>query len=195
MAEQKLSKEILKNLMLGVFSIRLAEQTDVLTDTTFDNSDEIYTTEGTLNVDQADPSVNELRIDQSDVPIDTSYTAGEYKITGTLPSSAKPVFDYFYEKSSEQPTLTNGITSADGTTKYKKAYGYEIQSKRKKATIMIENQAKDRAIVLMNVDLIASTKWGDVKTSPLGIGISGTVLSNNTKGQPSFVILENGETV
>ena len=189
----KLTKSILKDLMVGVSSVRLAEQTDILTDTTFDDADEIFTTEGTLSIAQADPTTNEIRIDQSDIAIDTSYTAGEFPITGTVPSSAIPLFDYFFNKSTTQPTLTTGITSIDGTTKYKAATGYNLDNKRKKVTMLIESQSKKTAVVFMNVDMMVSINWGDVKTNPLGLNFTGTVLSSNTSGQPTFVILKSGE--
>lgn len=188
-----LTKAILKDLMVGVSSVRLVEQTDVLTDTTFDDADEIFTTEGTLNIAQADPTTNEIRIDQSDTAIDTSYTAGEFPITGTVPSSAIPLFDYFFNKSTTQAVLTTGITSIDGTTKYTKATGYNLDNKRKKVTMLIESQSKKTAVAFMNVDMIVSINWGDVKTNPLGLNFTGTVLGNNTSGQATFHILKSGE--
>ena len=188
-----LTKSILKDLMIGASSVRLVEQTDILTDTTFDDADEIFTTEGTLSIAQADPTTTEIRIDQSDTAIDTSYTAGEFPITGTVPSSAIPLFDYFFNKSTTQPTLTTGITSIDGTTKYKTAAGYNLDNKRKKVTMLIESQSKKTAVVFMNVDMIVSINWGDVKTNPLGLNFTGTVLCNNTSSQPTFVILKSGE--
>lgn len=186
-----LTEAMLKDLMVGNAGIRIVEQVGTLTDTTFDDADQIFTTEGTLNIAQGDPTKTEIKIDQSDLAIDTSYTSGEFPITGTVPSSAIPLFDYFYNKSTIQPTLTSGITSVDGTTKYKQASGYNLDNKRKKVTMLVESQSKKTAVVFMNVDMVVSLNWGDVKTNPLGLNFNGTVLKNTTEGQSDFVILKS----
>ncbi|WP_459187304.1 hypothetical protein ACGE0T_14340 [Parabacteroides sp. APC149_11_2_Y6] len=185
-----LTEAILNDLMMGVSSIRMVDQTDSLTDTTFDDADQIFTTEGSLNIAQGDPTKTEIKIDQSDLAIETAYTAGEFPITGTVPSSAIELFDYFFNKSKTQPTLTTGITSIDGTTKYKSASGYSLDNKRKRVTMLIESQSKKTAVVFMNVDMVVSINWGEVKTTPLGLNFSGTVLRNSTDGKSDFIILK-----
>lgn len=185
-----LTDEILNNLAIGNSSIKLVEQTDTLTDTTFNDADRIFTTEGTLSISQEEPTKTEIKIDQSDLAIDTSYTSGEFTITGTVPSSAIPLFDYFYNKSLTQPSVT-GITAVDGTTKYNVAAAYNLDNKRKKVTMLIESQSKTTAIVFMNVDMIVSVNWNDVKTNPLGLNFTGTVLRNSSEGKGDFVILKS----
>lgn len=185
-----LTDEILNNLAIGNSSIKLVEQTDTLTDTTFNDADRIFTTEGTLSISQEEPTKTEIKIDQSDLAIDTSYTSGEFTITGTVPSSAIPLFDYFYNKSLTQPSVT-GITAVDGTTKYNVAAAYNLDNKRKKVTMLIESQSKTTAIVFMNVDMIVSVNWNDVKTNPLGLSFTGTVLRNSSEGKGDFVILKS----
>lgn len=186
-----LTEAILKDLMVGTSSIRIVEQTDTLSDDTFKNADQIFTSEGTLNIAQGDPTKTEIKIDQSDLAIDTAYTSGEFPITGTVPSTAIPLFDYFFNKSISQPALTAGITSIDGVTKYNKAYAYNLDNKRKKVTMLIESQSKQTAVVFMNVDMVVSINWGDVKTTPLGLNFNGTVLRNSTDGKGDFIILKS----
>lgn len=190
-----LTDEILKDLAIGNSSIKMVEQTDTLTATTFDEADRIFTTEGTLNIAQGDPTKTDVKIDQSDLAIDTSYTAGEFTITGTVPSSAIALFDYFYNKSTSQPTITAGITASDGTTKYNSAAAYNLDNKRKKVTMLLESQSNKTAIVFMNVDMIVSINWNDVKTSPLGLNFTGTVLRNSSEGKGDFVILKSTSIV
>lgn len=187
-----LTEAMLSDLAVGNACIKLVEQTDTLKDTTFDNADEIFTTEGSLNITQADPTKTNINIDQGEVPIDTAYTAGDFTITGTVPSVAIALFDYFYNPAKTQPSLTSGITGSDGTTKYKTARGYNIDNKRKKCTIFIESESRQTAIVFMNVDIVTVINWGTVKTTPLGLNFTGTVLRNNTEGAPDFVILKSG---
>lgn len=190
-----LTDEILQDLAIGNSSIKIVDQTDTLSDTTFNDADRIFTMEGTLNISQGDPTKTEIKIDQSDLAIDTSYTSGEFTITGTVPASAIPLFDYFYNKSTTQPTITAGITASDGVTKYNTAAAYKLDNKRKKVTMLIESQSHKTAIVFMNVDMIVSVNWNDVKTNPLGLNFTGTVLRNSSEGKGDFVILKSTSIV
>lgn len=186
-----IDKEALKDLMTGNASFRVVDQVGTLTDNTFDDADQLFTVEGTLAITQAEPTNNDIRIDQSDLPIDTIPTTGEFTIAGTFPSIAIPVMDYFFNKSKIQPTLTTGITGSDGTTKYKDATGYSLDGKRKNVTMMLESKSRKTSIAFMNVTLMAVINWGDVTTSPMGLTLNGTVLTNTTEGQPDIVVLKS----
>lgn len=186
-----LTEAILKDIEMGNASVRLVEQTDNITDTTFDDADQIFTTEGTLQIQQAEATKTEFKIDQKDAAVAVNYESGEFTINGTVPSSAIPLFDYFYNKSSNQPALTTGITSVDGSAKYTEAYGYDLDAKRKKVTMLVESQSKKTAIIFTNVEMVTSLNWGEVKTTPIGLTFTGTVLAASGTGVPSFIILKS----
>ena len=61
---------MLGDLMTGCACIKLVDQVNTLTDTTFADADEIYTTEGSLAIAQAEASKTESKIDQSGAAID-----------------------------------------------------------------------------------------------------------------------------
>lgn len=186
-----LTESILKDLEMGNASVKLIEQTDTISDTMFDDADKIFTTEGTLQIAQAEATKTEFKIDQKDAAVAVNYESGEFTINGTVPSSAIELFDYFYNKSTIQPTLTTGITAEDGVTKYTQATGYNLDAKRKKVTMLVESQSKKTAIIFVNVELVTSLSWGDVKTTPIGLTFTGTVLAATAAGVPSFVILKS----
>jgi hypothetical protein len=181
---------MLGDLMTGCACIKLVDQVNTLTDTTFADADEIYTTEGSLAIAQAEASKTESKIDQSGAAIDVQYTPGEFTVSGTIPSSAIALFDYFFEKSATQPTLTTGIPASDGATKLKQGAGYLSDGRRKRVTMLVESQSHDSAIVFMNVDLSSVINWGTVKTTPLGLNFKGTVMENPAAGGPAFVVLK-----
>lgn len=186
-----LTAEMLKDIEMGNASVRLVEQTDTITDTTFDDADQIFTTEGTLQISQAEATKTEFKIDQRDAAVAVNYESGEFNVNGTVPSSAIPLFDYFYNKSGSQPTLTTGITSVDGATKYTEANGYDLDAKRKKVTMLVESQSKKTAIIFTNVELVTALNWGDVKTTPIGLTFTGTVMASAKDKAPSFIILKS----
>lgn len=186
-----LTEDILKDIEMGNACIRLVEQTDTITATTFDGADQIFTTEGTLQITQAEPTKTEFKIDQKDAAVAVNYESGEFTLNGTVPSSAIELFDYFYNQSTTQPTLGTGITSIDGTTKYTSGTGYNLDAKRKKVSLLVESQSKKTAIVFVNVELVTSLNWGEVKTTPIGLTFVGTVLAATASGVPSFIILKS----
>lgn len=189
-----LTKAMLEDVSLGCACVKLVEQTYDITDTTFDNADEIYTESGTLSIDQAEDSKTEIKIDQGDQTIATTYEKGEFTITGKVPSTAIPLFEYFYSSASiTSPTLTAGITGSDGTTKYKTAKGFDISGQRKKVTMFIESESRNTALIFTNVELVPTFTWGDVKTTPIGITFNGTVLAATKDKAPSLIILKQGE--
>lgn len=189
-----LTKAMLEDVSVGCACIKLIEQTYDITDTTFDNADEIFTESGTLNVSQADASKTDIKLDQLDQTVKSVYEKGEFTVTGKVPSTAIPLFEYFYSSASiTSPTLTAGITGADGTTKYKTAKGFDISGLRKKVTMFIESESGNTALIFTNVELVPTFTWGDVKTTPIGITFNGTVLAATKDKAPSLIILKQGE--
>lgn len=184
-----IDKEILKKIKKGNASIRFIEQTGKLVDGMFDTANEIFTLEDSLSIDQADPSKEEVKLDQLKSSVLTTYESGEFTLSGTIPSMAKELLDEFFTTKGDAVTLTEGISGTEGA-KYKKASGYSIESRQKKATVMIESEDRTLAIVFMNVSMTASFRWGSVKSEPMGIELSGEVLSNLEEGADDFYILE-----
>lgn len=184
-----LTEEMLQDIEMGNASVRLVEQTNTISNTTFDEADYIYTTAGTLQIQQADASKTEFKIDQKDAAVAVNYESGEFTVGGTIPSCAIPLFDYFYNKSATQPAIT-ALKAVDGVSTYSSATGYNLDAKRKKVTMLVESQSKKTAIVFVNVELVTALNWGDVKTNPIGLTFTGTVLAATATGIPSFIILK-----
>lgn len=186
-----LTRAMLADLETGNSAIRFVKQTNILSDTTFDDAETIYTSDGTLNITQAQPTKTEIKVDQLDAAVGVIYETGEFTITGTLPTTAIEAFEYFYTKSANQPTLTTGITASDGVTKFIDATGFNLDGKRIKMTMMVESQSEKTAIVFTNVEMVVNINWGTVKTTPFGLEFTATVLAATANGVPSLVVLKS----
>lgn len=183
-----LTKEMLQDLKKGKTKIKVVSQTYNITDTTFDDADEFYTLEDSLVIEQASPTISGIKVDQLDGSVAETTEFADTTIAGSIPSSAKEVFDFFYEKSTTQPTLTTGITSHNGT-KLTKGDGYNMNPKPKNLTVLLESESGDTAIVFTNVTLFGGISISSVKTTPWSIPFSGTAKEALEEGKPSFIVL------
>lgn len=163
-----LTKKMLEDVMMGIASIKIIPQTGTLTATSFDDADEIYTTRDSVSVAQTAPSKTELKVDQTDTAIAVAYEAGDFTITGQIPSVAKPLLDYFFETTGSPTPITG----------YKTAIGIEAKTKPVRATMLIESQDKSTGIVFMNVEFVANFAWDSTSTTLMRIEFTATVMSN-----------------
>ena len=185
-----LTKAMLNDLETGNAIVKIIPQTNTITDTSFNDANTLYTADGTLTITQAQPTKTEIKVDQMDAAVAVVYEAGEFTVSGTLPTTAIEAFEYFYSKSTNQPTLTTGITANDGVTKLTEATGFNLDGKRVNVTMYIESKSGKTAIVFTNVVMIVNINWGTVKTTPFGLEFTGTVLSATAEGVPSFIVLK-----
>lgn len=183
---------MLDDLKKGNASFKVVSQTYDIKDNTFDDADQFYTVEGTLTISGGEATVTGIKIDQSQTSISEYEEFSDVTIAGSIPSTATEVFDYFYNKSTKQPTLTDGITASDGVTKLKEAKGYGINGKGKDLTILIESDSHDTAIIFTNVKLYASApSVANVKTEPWAIPFNGIAKEATLDGAPGMIILKS----
>lgn len=186
-----LTRAILNDLEKGQACIKVVTQTDTLTDTTFADADKLFTSKDSFAIAQADPTMTEIKIDQYDETIDTSVELGEFNISGSIPSSAIELFDYFYPVATIQPTLTTGIIGDDGVTKYTEAKAYNHEPKEVNVTMFVESQSKKSALVFTHVRMTVVMNHDSVQTNLFTLNFTGTVLKPRTDGAGSFVVLKS----
>lgn len=185
-----LTRAILNDLEKGQACIKVVTQTDVLTDTTFDDADKLFTAKDTFSIVQAEPTKTEIKIDQYDETIDTTVEIGEFNITGSIPSSAIELFEFFYPTASVQPSLTTGIIGDDGVTKYTEAKAFYHEPKEINVTMLVESQSKKTALVFTHVKMVVSMNHDSVQSNLFVLNFNGTVLKPRTAGTGSFVVLK-----
>ena len=175
-----LTKAALDKLFIGCSEIALAP-VGTLTATSFDSADVIYTVKDSISFTQAAPTKTEVNVDQFDAPIAATYAKGEFGIEGNIPSIAKEILEYFFNKN--VPTTPVDITGFEFET------GIDLDVKVVKAMVKITNKDKTAAIVIPNCEFVANFA-GDASnnTSPLAVHFMATPLANLTAGVGGTVL-------
>lgn len=169
------------DLMIGNAKILLAPKASALSATTFTNADPIYTIKDSLAITENDPTKTQIQLDQNGgETVANAYENGEFVITGSCPSVAIEIFDYFYNAATTQPTMGEGI-AIDGQL-YDEGSAYTINKKIVNATMFLQSQSKKTALVFMNVELYAVLTWSSVNSAPTGLNFTATVLSGDATG-------------
>ena len=182
-----MSDALKKDLMTGNATILIVDQVSVLTPDTFKDADEMITLKDTLSIVENEPDRTPIDIEQGGgQTISNVYAVGETLITGSCPSSAMEVFDYFYAKSVNQPDVTEPIEIKGN--KFAAASAYKSEKKQREVSMCIVSQSGKTAIAYMNVDLFAVFNWTNVTTTPSSLNFTGTVLGNGDDG--SMIILK-----
>jgi len=153
-----------------------------LVDATFTDADELFTTKDSFKITEGDPASTMIELDQrGGEKVGQVVTAGESTIEAMIPFSATALFDYFYNKAtSATTTLTTGIVSGGKT--YKTGTNYSFDKKIIKVKMFVESNSKNNAIVLQNVDLMATLVQDNVNTTPLGLKLVGKIFEDGDNG-------------
>lgn len=172
-----LTKAALDKVFVGISKIQLAP-IGALTATTFDACDEIYTVKDSVSFSQAQPSKTEIKVDQLSSAIACLYEAGEFSITGSIPSIAKEILSYFFQ--------VNG-TAALAITGFKAGTGVDLENKIIEAMVKITNNAGNMAIVIPKCEFIANFDWSSTSSNALAVAFSATPkLNPDGKGDILF---------
>ena len=175
-----LTKAMLNDLHRGVAAISLlpygSSGVTSFANLDFSAADQIFTLKDSFTISQGDPSVEEIKIDQGDVTIDSDTTQGEWSIAGNIPSVASAVLAYFYESANAMASVTvKGQGS--GTANYTRGAAFFSTPKEVQATMLIESASKKTAIVLANVKMTVGLSKDDA-TNPAYLKLAGTILTN-----------------
>lgn len=164
-----------------------------LTDSTFTDADEIYTTKDSFKITESDPTSTLIQLDQGagecagQIPIQN-----ETNIEATIPFSATELFDYFYNKATSSAiSLTTGIVS--GSSTYKTGTNYSFNKKVVKVKMLVESYTKNTALVFHNVDLMVTLIQDSVNSTPLGLKLMGKVFEDGSNG--AFAVMSATATV
>lgn len=172
-----LTKAALDKIFLGISKIELAPIGN-LTATTFDSADEIFTVKDSVSFSQAQPSKTEIKVDQFSAPVAATYEAGEFTITGNIPSVAKEILQYFMSVNATAPTNITGFT---------KGVGIDLNNKIVNAQIKITNSAGDMAVVIPRCEFIANLDWSNTSSQAMAVMFTATPKINPSgKGDVLF---------
>lgn len=159
-----LTKAALDKVFVGISKIQLAP-IGTLTATTFDNADEIFTVKDSVTFSQAQPSKTEIKVDQFSAPVAAIYEAGEFTLTGQIPSIAKEILKYFFS--------VNG-TAAPAITGFKAGTAVDLEDKTIEAMVKITNASGTMAIVIPKCEFIANFDWSSTSSNAMAVAFTAT---------------------
>ena len=175
--ETTLTKAALDRVFVGISRIQLAP-IGTLTDTSFDNSDEIFTVKDSVTFSQAQPSKTEIKVDQFSAPIAATYESGEFTLTGSIPSVAKEILSYFFKTNPSTPVKITGFSNSTAI---------DLENKIINAMVKITNAAGDMALVIPRCEFIANFDWSSTSSNAFAVAFTATPKVNpDNKGDVLF---------
>lgn len=172
-----LTKAVLDKVFVGISKIQLAS-VGTLAATTFDTADEIFTVKDSVSFSQAQPSKTEIKVDQFSAPIAATYEAGEFTITGSIPSVAKEILQYFFK--------TNAAANPN-ITGFSKSTAVDLENKVINAMVKITNADGNMAVVIPRCEFIANFDWSSTSSNAFAVAFTATPKINpDGKGDVLF---------
>lgn len=148
----------------------------------FSDADQLISIQDSFTLTPDDSSETTINIDQNDAIIETFLEEGDWTIEMNVPSFATALMDYFFVAGE---TVTS-IVGSDGTTKYG-GKGYGKPKEDVYVSVLIENKAVDKSIIIGVVKMSASYPQHDDHNGPDYVKLKGKVLDN--PGGSKFAVL------
>ena len=180
-----LKKELLDSLARGIASTKILPVTSGSVTTgslDFTNAGLIYSIEGSLNIEWAEPTLEELKVDQMQQTIAVDVEKGDITFSANYPTIAEAAIAEFFEADSTSKTITS-----DANTQYQ-GKGFFLSPKQTEVSMMIEDQAKNFAVIFARVSLTARIVY-DSDNRIWYIGLDGRILSNLAENEPDALII------
>lgn len=160
------------------------------TKTNFSTADQIYTLEGTFNLECDDPGNTDIKIDQHQEVIDVQIDkGGNWRMTGNIPSIAVELLSFFF---TDGATIAAGtassptsVTGAEGTAYSGK--GFMATPETIEVSVLAESESKNTAILFPHVKMVVSKPKKDDNTNPAYLSFTGFILPNPYKKTNAYV--------
>lgn len=189
-----LTHAMLDDLHIGNASLSLlaynSNGVDITSGLYFSNADQIFTLEGTFNLESDDPSSTDIKIDQHQEVIDSNIDkGGNWRMTGNIPSVAIELLQYFFTEGSAinagSASSPKGVTGAEGT--FYTGQGFMATPETVEVTVLAESESKNTAILFPHVKMIVSKPKKDDNDNPAYLSFVGFILPNPYKKENAYV--------
>lgn len=180
-----LRKDLLDSLARGIATTKILPVTSGSVTTgslDFTNAGLLYSIEGSLSIEWAEPTLDEIKVDQMQQTIAVYVTKGDITFTANYPTIAEEALGEFFNADSSTKTIT-----ADANTQYT-GKGIFLSPKQTEVTMMIEDQAQKYAVIFARVSLTARLVY-DSDNRIWYIGLDGRILNNLADGEPDALVL------
>lgn len=148
---------------------------------------ELFSIEGSFNLDWPEPTLDEIRVDQGLQTIAMDVDKGDISFSANYPAVAEAALKYFFKNDEVSATIT---TEAAGTSTSAVTYtgtSFFIQPKTAEVSIAIEDQDQKYCITMARVALTARLAY-DADNKIWYIGLNGRVLTNLKAGEADMVV-------
>lgn len=187
--KQIFTKDLLAKLARGISKTYIAPVTSgsvSFSSSTFTNAGLLYSIEGSLAIDWAEPSISEIRVDQGLQTIAMDIEKGEVTFAANYPTMAGAALAEFFD----QVGSTNFTVATPESTPVSYAGpGFTLEPKTTEVSVMITDMDEKFAICMARVSLTARIAY-DSDNKIWYIGLNGRVLANLATNQPDVVISE-----
>lgn len=183
--------DAMKNdLATGNAKVKLVLWTDTaLSATTFADAESLFTTAGSLAINQGAPTMTPIKLDQKLEVVASPVTdVADSTVAATIPFLAMPILEYFYEEATTQPSASEATPLVIDGDSYTEAKAFRFNGNVVKARVYLKSQSGNTAIVLMKTDLALSLSYSDVNATPAGFALAGNILEDGARG--SIVVLK-----
>jgi hypothetical protein len=181
-----LTKDLLNSLARGIATTKIlpgaANGAVTMSSLSFTTAGLIYSIEGSLSIEWAEPTLEELKVDQGQQSIAVDIEKGDITFSANYPTIAQAALTEFFDADSTSVTVT-----ADASHQYQ-GKGIFLTPKQTEVTMMIEDQDQEWAIIFARVSLTARLVY-DSDNRIWYIGLNGRILSNLADGQPDALII------
>lgn len=181
-----LTKSLLDSLARGIATTKILPVASggavTMSSLDFTSAGLIYSIEGSLSIEWAEPTLDEIKVDQLQQTIAVDVEKGDVTFSANYPTIAQAALGEFFDADSTTTTVT-----ADASHQYQ-GKGIFITPKQTEVTMMIEDQDQNYAVIFARVSLTARLVY-DTDTRIWYIGLNGRILSNLADGQPDALII------
>lgn len=181
-----LTKSLLDSLARGIATTKILPVASggavTMSSLDFTSAGLIYSIEGSLSIEWAEPTLDEIKVDQLQQTIAVDVEKGDVTFSANYPTIAQAALGEFFDADSTTATVT-----ADASHQYQ-GKGIFITPKQTEVTMMIEDQDQNYAVIFARVSLTARLVY-DTDTRIWYIGLNGRILSNLGEGQPDALII------
>ena len=181
-----LTKDLLNSLARGIATTKIlpvASNGAVTTGSLdFTSAGLLYSIEGSLAIEWAEPTLEEIKVDQLQQTIAVDVEKGDITFTANYPTIAQAALVELFKADNTEKTIT-----ADSSTQYK-GKGIFLTPQQTEVSMMIEDQDQKYAVIFARVSLTARLVY-DSDNRIWYIGLDGRVLANLASGEPDALIL------
>ena len=181
-----LSKDLLNSLARGIATTKILPVASsgavTMSGLNFTTAGLLYSIEGSLAIEWAEPTLEEIKVDQLQQTIAVDIEKGDITFTANYPTIAEAALQELFKADSTSKTVT-----ADSNTQYQ-GKGIFLTPKQTEVTMMIEDQDQKYAVIFARVSLTARLVY-DSDNRIWYIGLDGRVLANLASNEPDALII------